>query len=71
MGHNAGLQTGAPFAWGRGVRWEAPVLELSLGPVYLGRSDGSWHCAVKGWSGSTKGSPKAHSQPCLVPHKGL
>lgn len=71
MSHNPCLQTGAPFAWGRGAGGEDPVLEFPLGPVYLGRSDGSWHCAVKGWSGSTKENPKARSEPLLVPPKGL
>lgn len=71
MGHNPCLQSGAPFAWGREAGGEDPLPEFSSGPVYLGRSDGSRHCAVKGWSGSTKENPKAHSKPCLVPYKGL
>lgn len=71
MGHNPCLQTGAPFAWGRGAGGEDPALEFRSGLVYLGRSDGSRHCAVKGRSGSTKENPKARSEPRLVPHKGL
>lgn len=71
MGHNPCLQPGAPFAGGMEVGGEDSVLELSSGPVYLGRSDGSRHCAAKGRSGSTKESAEAHGEPCRVPHKGL
>lgn len=71
MGHNPGLQTGAPFAWGREAGGEDPVLEFGSSAAYLGRGDGSQHCCVKGQSGSTKENPKAHSESCLVPHKGL
>lgn len=67
MAHNPGLQTGAPFAWGR----EDPVLEFGSSALYLGRGDGSQHCCVKGQSGSTKENPKAHSESRLVLHKGL